>query len=233
MTGRAPRRRRTWMSLRKSLSKSRPFPHIRRAHRPKEKTTEDSDQNKTFTGSFACAVKRARNSSGRRISHPATVAPAGSNRSVRSGQLLRAKPSVQKVAEKAISERAGHNMSERRASLEKGNVNAELVRNKRRPPSLRKASDKSTAEEHRGIGDGMCAKEGCVNTGSPMPRAGVQPEAREGEAGRHRVAERSVVARMRVTTVERRDLTFRGNAAKGEIRTLGRGRGHLCASLSI
>ena len=121
---------------------------------------------------FACAVKRARHSSGRRISHPATVAPAGSNRSVRSGQLLRTKPSVEKVAEKATSERAGHNMSERRASLEKGNVNAELVRNKRRPPSLREASEKSTAEGHRGIGDGMCAKEGCVNTGSPMRRGG-------------------------------------------------------------
>ena len=156
--------------------------------------------------SFACAVERAHHSSGRRISHPATVAPAGSNRSVRSGQLLRAKPSVQKVAEKAISERAGHNMSERRASLEKGNVNAELVRNKRRPPSLWEASDKSTAEEHRGNGDGMCAKEECVNTGSPMPRARAQPEAREGETGR---AERFLVARKRVTTVERRGLTFR------------------------
>ena len=89
-----------------------------------------------LTQVFVCAVKRACNSSGRRITHPATVAPAGSNRSVRSGQLLRAKPSVQKVAEKAISERAGHNMSERRVSLEKRNVNAELVRNKRRPPSL-------------------------------------------------------------------------------------------------
>ena len=49
-------------------------------------------------------------------------------------------------------------MSERRASLEKRNVNAELLRNKRRPPSLWEASDKSTAEEHRGIGDGMCAE---------------------------------------------------------------------------
>jgi hypothetical protein len=156
-----------------------------------------------------CAVKRARNSSGRRITHPATVAPAGSNRSVRSGQLLRAKPSVQKVAEKAISEHAGHNMSERRVSLEKRNVNAELVRNKRRPPSLWEASDKSTAEEHRGNGDGMCAKEACVNTGSPMPRARAQPEAREGETGRYRVAERSVIATKRVTTVERRGLTFR------------------------
>ena len=97
---------------------------------------------------------------------------------------------MQKVAEKAISERAGHNMSERRASLENGNVNAELVRNKRRPPSLREASDKSTAGEHRGIGDGMCAKERCVNTGSPLRRGRkTQPEAREGKAGTYRVAE--------------------------------------------
>ena len=34
-------------------------------------------------------------------------------------------------------------------------------------------------------------------------------EAREGETGRYRVAERSVIATKRVTTVERRGLTFR------------------------
>ena len=54
------------------------------------------------------ADKTARYSSGRRISHPAIVAPAGRKRSVRSGQLTAAKPSVQKVAAKAIGERAGH-----------------------------------------------------------------------------------------------------------------------------
>ena len=170
---------------------------------------------------FACAVKRARHSSGRRISHAATVAPAGSNRSVRSGQLLRTKPSVKKVAEKATSERAGHNMSERGASLEKGNVNAELVRNKRRPPSLREASDTSTAEGHRGIGDGMCAKEGCVNTGSPMRRGRkTQPEAREGKSGTYRVAERPVVARKRVMTVERRGLSSGATQQRARARRL-------------
>jgi hypothetical protein len=56
----------------------------------------------------------------KKISHRATIAPAGSNRSARSGRLLRARPSVQKFAGKAISERAGHETSERRASLEKG-----------------------------------------------------------------------------------------------------------------
>ena len=68
--------------------------------------------------------------------------------------------------------------------------------------TLREASDKSIAEEHRG----MCAKEGCVHTGSPMPWARAQPEAREGEAGRYRVAERSVAAGKRVTTIDRRGL---------------------------
>jgi hypothetical protein len=112
-------------------------------------------------------------------------------------------------------------MSERRASLEKGNVNAELVRNKRRPPSLRKASDKSTAEGHRGIGDGMCAKERCVNTGSPLRRGRrAQPEAREGKAGTYRVAERPVVAKKRVTTVERRGLRSRATQQRARARRL-------------
>jgi hypothetical protein len=126
------------------------------------KTEENNGFRTPLPYVFACAVKGRVTPVGRRITRPATVAPAGSNWSVRNGQLLRAKPSVQKVADKAISERAGPNMSERRASLEKRNVNAELVRNKRRPPSLWEASDKSTAEEHRSIGDGMCAKEAPV-----------------------------------------------------------------------
>ena len=51
------------------------------------------------------------------------------------------------------------------------------------------------------------AKEGSGNTGSPRRRGErPQPEAREGQAGPARVAERSVVAVKRGTTVERRDL---------------------------
>ncbi len=70
-------------------------------------------------------------------------------------------------------------MNERRASLEKGNVTAELVRNTRRLKLLWEASDNRTAAEHRGIGDGMCAKERRVNTGSPTLRVGKpKPEAR-------------------------------------------------------
>ena len=99
---------------------------------------------------------------------------------------------------------------ERRASLETGNVTAEPVRNRRRPPSDWEASSKSTKQKHRGIGAGMWAKEGNVNTGSPRRRGErPQPEAREGQAGPARVAERSVVALKRVMIVERRDLSSR------------------------
>ena len=97
---------------------------------------------------------------------------------------------------------------ERRASLETGNVTAEPVGNRRRPRSVWEASSKSTKRKHRGFGAGMWAKEGSVNTGSPR-RWGErpQPEAREGQAGSARVAERPVVAVKRVTIVEQRGLS--------------------------
>jgi len=99
---------------------------------------------------------------------------------------------------------------ERRASLETGNVTAEPVRIRRRPPSVREASSESTEQEHRGIGAGMWAKEGSVNTGSPRRRGErPQPEAREGQTGLPWVAERPVVALKRVMIVEQRGLSSR------------------------
>ena len=98
--------------------------------------------------------------------------------------------------------------TERRASLETGNVTAEPVRIRRRPLSAWEASSKSTKQEHRGIGAGIWAKEGSVNTGSPRRRGErPQPEAREGQAGSPWVAERLVVASKRVMIVERRGLS--------------------------
>ncbi|OGX03386.1 MAG: hypothetical protein A3G87_09005 [Omnitrophica bacterium RIFCSPLOWO2_12_FULL_50_11] len=76
------------------------------------------------------------------------------------------KPPVEKRSQKAISERTGRNISKRRASLEKGNVTAELVRNMRRPKPTRERAG-SEVWGHRGIGDSMCAKGSEVNTGSP------------------------------------------------------------------
>jgi hypothetical protein len=112
-------------------------------------------------------------------------------------------------------------MSERRASLEKVNADAELVKVQRRPQPVREASDKRTGQDRRGIGDGMWAKERRVNTGSPRRwAASAQPEAREGETGPHRVAERSVVAMKRVTTVERRGLGSRAAQERARARRL-------------
>jgi hypothetical protein len=109
---------------------------------------------------------------------------------------------------------------ERRASLETDNVTAESVRDRRRPPSAWEASSKSTKQKHRGMGAGMWAKEGSVNTGSPRWRGErPQPEAREGQTGPPRVAERLLVAKKRVMIVERRGLSSR---AKQEAARTGR-----------
>jgi hypothetical protein len=98
--------------------------------------------------------------------------------------------------------------TERRESLETINVTAELMVPWRRPPSCWEASNTGTGGEHRGTGDGMRAKEQVVNTGNP-----IWWEERSKPDG---VAERSVVAMKRVTTVERRDLSSRVNAKSGE-----------------
>src|ERR1700741_5450754 len=99
---------------------------------------------------------------------------------------------------------------DRRASLETGNVTVEPIRKRRRPPSVREESSKSTAQKHRGIGAGMWAKEGSVNMGTRSRWAErAQPQFREEQTGSVRLAERSVVARKRVTIVERRGLSSR------------------------
>src|ERR1700758_252301 len=116
---------------------------------------------------------------------------------------------------------------ERQASLETGNVTAEPVRNRRRPPSAWEASSESTEQEHRGIGAGMWAKEGSVNTGSSRRRGErPQPEAREGQTGLPWVAERPVVALKRVMIVERRGLSC-GRTARYSVRKPDAGNPHV------
>ena len=119
---------------------------------------------------------------------------------------------------------------ERRASLETGNVTAEPVRIRRRPPSDWEASSQSTKQKHRGISAGMWAKEGSGNTGSPRWRGeSAQPEAREGQTGSPRVAERSVVALKRVTIAEQRGLGSESERKCVECGRLTRGPlGHRC-----
>ena len=102
-------------------------------------------------------------------------------------------------------------MNKRRASLEKCNATAESLAYRRRPKSQREASERSTAGERRGIGDGMSAKEPCVNTGDPVqcPRELWQPEAREGKTGLEGESERPIVAKKRLIIVESRGLGTR------------------------
>ena len=89
-------------------------------------------------------------------------------------------------------------------------MDAEFVRLRRRPKAGREASNANTVWCHRGIGDGMGAKEQRVNTGSPV-RRGERPQLqiREDQSRPHGVTERSVVAKKRVTIVERRGLSSR------------------------
>jgi len=117
---------------------------------------------------------------------------------------------MQKVPQGGISEHIDHNENEHRASLEKGNVDAESVILRRRPKAGCEASDASSIRCHRGIGDGMSAKEQRVNTGSPAGRG----ESLNCRSARIRsrprgVTERSIVAKRRVTIEEQRDLSSR------------------------
>ena len=61
-------------------------------------------------------------------------------------------------------------MSEHRASLEKGNADADLLELQRKLESLRKQNVESTKWVCRGSGDGMCVKETRRNTGNPSPQ---------------------------------------------------------------
>jgi hypothetical protein len=68
---------------------------------------------------------------------------------------------------KRVSERAGPNMSEHRASLEKGNANADPVETRGRLAGRRKRAKKALRPYRRGIGEDMHATETCGNRGNP------------------------------------------------------------------
>jgi hypothetical protein len=109
-------------------------------------------------------------------------------------------------------------MSEHRESFEKGNADADPVEIGGRLASCGKKSpspgkqdvksEKSTAGVRRSSGDGMCAEETRRNTGDP-PRRGKRNSTGDprGEAGPRRESERFIIARKRVTSVERRSLS--------------------------
>lgn len=99
--------------------------------------------------------------------------------------------------------------NERRASLEKPNVTVETVRVSRRPKLAREASVESILPKHRGSGAGMHVKEQAVNMGEPKQRRGeslANLRTVRYSSGLSGQSERSIVAKKRVVTAERRDL---------------------------
>src|ERR1700684_2528140 len=112
---------------------------------------------------------------------------------------------------------------ERRASLEKPNVPVEIVGASRRPKPVREESVESIFREDRGSGGGMCAKDKGSNTGDPAQRGGTshgnRRSARIG-AGLNWESERFIVAKKRVTIVERRDLSSKATREGARARRL-------------
>jgi hypothetical protein len=112
---------------------------------------------------------------------------------------------------------------ERRASLEKPNVPVEIVGASRRPKPVREESVESIFREDRGSGGGMCAKDKGVNTGDPAQSGGTshgnRRSARIG-AGLNWESERFIVAKKRVTIVERRDLSSKATREGARARRL-------------
>ncbi len=152
---------------------------------------------------------------------PGNFRSAGSSRSRRVWQRARLKPLVQKVS-KEISEPTGRNMSEHRASLEKGNANADPVEIWGRLPS-RGTRAKQTPREFAGVGvTAWRQQECCNNTGNPSRRedktSDRQPARdRPGRGGWRRGShERG----SRVTPVEQRSLSSRTMTQEGKARRL-------------
>ena len=103
-------------------------------------------------------------------------------------------------------------------------MTVDLVTNKRRLTLRREESDRGTALEHRGSGDGMCAKDPRVNTGDPPSCAGERPRNWRSvriRAGRGWKSERPIRALKRVTIVERRGLSSRVRSEGARARAIG------------
>ncbi len=121
-----------------------------------------------------------------------------------------------------ISEQAGRNVSKHRASLEKGNVNADPVEIRGRLPSLGKRA-KRAPSEFTGVVVTACWAEGVLRKhGKPvLVTAGSgQPGPREGQTGPMRVTERPVVAMNPGNAGGAKEPQFKGMAEEGKARRL-------------
>jgi hypothetical protein len=168
-----------------------------------------------------CAVEGAGLPWGSEENPPGNFRSAGSNRSRRVWQRARLKPLVQKVS-KEISESTGRTMSEHRASLEKGNANADPVDRWRRLPSGGKRA-KRAPREFAGVVVTACGQQGsCDNTGNPPRREVKTPDQQPARdrLGRGGWRRGSFERRSRVTPVGQRSLSSRTMTEEGKTRRL-------------
>ena len=87
-------------------------------------------------------------------------------------------------------------MSERRANLEKDDVQADpTVESGKADMDGRRLSEEYAHLLHRGSGGSMYTRKAHATRETPTRDQGCQPDAREGQAGRAGVAERLVVPR--------------------------------------
>ena len=103
-------------------------------------------------------------------------------------------------------------------------MTVDRVTNRRRPQPRREESDRGTALEHRGSGEGMRAKDWRVNTGDPSSCVGKGLRNRRSvrtRAGRAGKSERPIRAGKRVTTVEQRGLGSRVRSEGARARAIG------------
>ena len=119
---------------------------------------------------------------------------------------------------KRVSERAGPNMSEHRASLEKGNANADPVEIRGRLAGRGKRAKRAPRPYRRGNGEDMRATETCGNTGNPTRR---EVKAPDQQPARDRLGcegwrRGSYERRSRVMLVEQRSLSSRTMTQAGK-----------------
>lgn len=119
---------------------------------------------------------------------------------------------------KRVSERAGPNMSEHRASLEKGNANADPVEIRGRLAGREQRAKRASRPYRWGKGEDMRATETCGNTGNPPRREVKAPSQRPARdrlgcgGWRRGPKERG----SRVTPVEQRGLSSRTMTKAGK-----------------
>jgi hypothetical protein len=111
-------------------------------------------------------------------------------------------------------------MSEHRASLEKGNANADPVEMRGRLTGRRKRAKRALRPYRRGSGEDMRATETCGNTGNPTRR---EVRAPNRQPARDRLGcegwrRGSYERRSRVMPVEQRSLSSRTMTQEGKAR---------------